>query len=209
MSFRDWLIPQDNVFFDLFEKPAAITHKAALHLCSMIEHFDDVKNMCHLMKSYEHEGDVVSHEIYQLLNKSFVTPIEPDEISRLAASMDDVLDAIDDASRKMFFYDIGVTDTYMLESAKIIIQQTEQIEKAISATRTMNQPAIVDECCIEINRLENLADDVLAVSLQELFKTTDAIKIVKMKDVYETLEATTDRCEDVANILGDIAIKHS
>ena len=161
------------------------------------------------MKSYEHEGDVVSHEIYQLLNKSFVTPIEPDEISRLAASMDDVLDAIDDASRKMFFYDIGVTDNYMLESAKIIIQQTEQIEKAIAATRAINQPEAVDECCIEINRLENLADDVLAVSLQELFKTTDAIRIVKMKDVYETLEETTDRCEDVANILGDIAIKHS
>jgi len=109
----------------------------------------------------------------------------------------------------MFFYDIGSTDKYMLESAKLIRLQAEELEKAVLGIRDLKNPKNIEDCCIEVNRLENLADDVLAVALQDLFRTNDAIRIVKLKDIYETLEATTDRCEDVANVLGDIAIKHT
>lgn len=209
MSLKDWLIPQDKHFYDLFEQQADVVKKAANHLYYMIENFDDIKNQCHKMKTYEHAGDDNTHSIYQLLNKSFITPIEPEEISRLASGLDDIIDAIDDTSRKMFFYDIGLTDKYMLESAKLIRLQAEEVEKAVLGIRDLKDPQKVSDHCIEINRLENLADDVLAVALQDLFKTNDAIRIVKFKDVYETLEFTTDRCEDVANVLGDIAIKHS
>jgi len=209
LSLKDWLIPQDKHFYDLFEQQAETLKKAANHLHYMIENFEDVKNQCHKMKTYEHNGDDITHSIYQLLNKSFITPIEPEEISRLASGMDDIIDAIDDTSRKMFFYDLGSTDRYMLESAKLIVAQADELEQAVLEIRNLKNPKKVEEHCIEINRLENLADDILAVALQELFKTTDAIRIIKMKDIYETLEDTTDRCEDVANVLADIAIKHS
>lgn len=209
MSLKDWLIPQDKHFYDLFEQQAATLKKAANHLYFMIENFDDIKNLCHKMKTYEHAGDYITHSVYQLLNKSFITPIEPEEISRLASGLDDIIDAIDDTARKMFFYDIGSTDKYMLESAKLIRLQAEEIEKAVLGIRSLKNPKMIEDCRIEVNRLENLADDVLAVALQDLFRTNDAIRIVKLKDIYETLEATTDRCEDVANVLGDIAIKHT
>ncbi|MBN2735130.1 MAG: DUF47 family protein [Methanomicrobiaceae archaeon] len=209
MSLKDWLIPQDKHFFDLFEQQAETLKKAATHLHYMTENFDDIKNQCHKMKTYEHAGDDITHSIYQLLNKSFITPIEPEEISRLASGLDDIIDSIDDTARKMFFYDIGSTDKYMLESTKLIHMQAEELEKAVLEIRNLKNPKKIEEHCIEVNRLENLADDILAIALQELFRTNDAIRIVKLKDIYETLEATTDRCEDVANVLGDIAIKHT
>ncbi|WP_348632346.1 DUF47 family protein [Methanomicrobium sp. W14] len=206
---KDWLIPQDKHFYDLFEQQAATLIKAADHLHYMIESYGDIKNQCHKMKTYEHSGDDITHSIYQLLNQSFITPIEPEEISRLASGMDDILDAIDDTSQKMFYYDIDATDKYMLESSNIICSQTRVLEKAVLGIRDLKDPKGVADLCIEINRLENLADEVLGVALQALFKTNDAIRIVKFKDIYEIMEETTDRCEDVANLLADIAIRHS
>ena len=209
MGIRELLIPQDKVFFDLFEQQAAIVKEAAYLLVDLTENFSNVKEKRHAIELLEHKGDQVTHDIYLQLNRTFITPLDPEEISRLASTLDEVLDYIDGSAEKMFYYGMGNTDSHMIELAKIIHMSTVEIEGAVKGIRSIKDPRYIEERCIEVNRLENLADDVLANAVTDLFKTTDAIQIIKLKDIYENLETATDDCEDVANVLSDIAIRHS
>ena len=209
MGIRELLIPRDTIFFDLFERQAGLLREAAWQLVDLTENFTNVKEKRHAIENLEHEGDQITHDIYEQLNRTFITPLDPEEISRLASTLDEVLDYIDGAAEKMLYYGIESTDSHMIELAKLIHMSTGEIESAIKSIRTLKDPRYVEERCIEVNRLENLADDVLAHALTDLFKTTDAIMIIKLKDIYEQLETATDNCEDVANTLSDIAIRHS
>ena len=209
MGIRELLIPQDKIFYDLFEKQAGILTEAAWLLVDLTENFVNVKEKRHAIEKLEHKGDQITHDIYKQLNSSFITPIDPEEISSLASSLDEVLDYIDGATEKMYYYNIGATDAHMIELAKLIHMSTSEIESAVKGIRSIKDPRYIEERCIEVNRLENLADDVLAHAVTDLFKTNDAITIIKLKDIYEHLETATDYCEDVANVLSDIAIRHS
>lgn len=209
MGLRELLIPQDKIFFDLFEKQAGIVKEAAWQLVALTEDFTNVKEKRHEIEKLEHKGDLLTHDIYNQLNTTFITPMDPEEISRLASSMDDVLDYIDGATEKMYYYGIESTDLHMVELAKLIHMSASEIEGAVKGIRSIKDPRYIEERCIEVNRLENLADDVLAHAVTDLFKTNDAIMIIKYKDIYEHLETATDYCEDVANVLSDIAIRHS
>jgi hypothetical protein len=209
MGIRELLIPHDTVFFDLFERQAGLLTEAARQLVALTEDFTGVEEKRHAIENLEHKGDQITHAIYEQLNRTFITPLDPDEISRLASTLDDVLDYIDGAAEKMLYYSIGSTDSYMIELAKLIHQSTIEIERAVKSIRSITDSRYTEERCIEVNRLENLADDVLAHAVTELFRTTDAIAIIKLKDIYEHLEIATDNCEDVANVLSDIAIHHS
>ena len=209
MGLRELLIPHDKIYFDLFEKQAGVMKEAAWQLVALTEDFTNVKDKRHEIEKLEHKGDQITHDIYKQLNSSFITPIDPEEISALASSLDEVLDYIDGATEKMYYYNIGATDAHMIELAKLIHMSTSEIESAVKGIRSIKDPRYIEERCIEVNRLENLADDVLAHAVTDLFKTNDAITIIKLKDIYEHLETATDYCEDVANVLSDIAIRHS
>jgi len=209
MGLRELLIPHDKIFFDLFEKQAGIVKEAAWQLVALTEDFTNVKEKRHEIEKLEHKGDQITHDIYDQLNRTFITPLDPEEISRLASALDEVLDYIDGATEKMYYYNIGATDAHMIELAKLIHMSTSEIESAVKSIRSIKDPRYIEERCIEVNRLENLADDVLAHAVTDLFKTNDAITIIKFKDIYEHLETATDYCEDVANVLSDIAIRHS
>jgi uncharacterized protein len=209
MGLRELLIPQDKIFFDLFEQQAGIVNEAALKLVILTEDFTNVKEKRQGIEALEHQGDQVTHNIYEQLNRTFITPLEPEEISRLASTLDEVLDYIDGATEKMFYYGIDETDAHMVELAKLIHMQTAELESAVKGIRKIKSPKYIEERCIEVNRLENLADDVLAHAVTDLFRTQHAITIIKLKDIYEHLETATDYCEDVANVLSDIAIRHS
>ena len=209
MGIRELLLPHDTVFYDLFEKQAGIVTEAAWLLLDLTENFTSVKEKRHAIEKLEHKGDQVTHDIYQQLNRTFITPLEPEEISGLASTLDEVLDYIDGAAEKMLYYNMESADSRMIELAKLIHRSTKEIESAVKSIRTLKDSRYIEERCIEVNRLENIADDVLAQALTELFKTTDAITIIKLKDVYEQLETATDNCEHVANMLSDIAIRHS
>ncbi|MCX6688375.1 MAG: DUF47 family protein [Methanoregula sp.] len=209
MGLRELLIPQDKVFFDLFEQQAATVKEAAYQLVALTENFTNVRDKRHAIEQLEHKGDKITHDIYQQLNRTFITPLDPEEISRLASNLDEVLDNIDGSAEKMFYYGVENPDSHMIELAKLIHMSTIEIEGAVKGIRSIKDPRYVEERCIEVNRLENLADDVLANAVTDLFKTTDAIAIIKLKDIYEQLETATDNCEDVANVLSDIAIRHS
>ncbi len=209
MGLRELLIPHDKIYFDLFEKQAGVMKEAAWQLVALTEDFTNVKEKRHEIEKLEHKGDQITHDIYKQLNTSFITPLDPEEISLLASTLDEVLDYIDGATEKMYYYNIGATDAHMIELAKIIHMSTTEIESAVKGIRSIKDPRYIEERCIEVNRLENLADDVLAHAVTDLFKTNDAITIIKLKDIYEHLETATDYCEDVANVLSDIAIRHS
>jgi predicted phosphate transport protein (TIGR00153 family) len=209
MGIRELLLPHDTVFFDLFERQAGLLTEAAWQLVDLTENFTNVKEKRHAIENLEHEGDQITHDIYEQLNSTFITPLDPEEISRLASTLDEVLDYIDGSAEKMLYYSIESTDSPMIELAKLIHMSTSEIESAVKSIRSIKDPHYIEERCIEVNRLENLADDVLAHAVTDLFKTTDAVTIIKLKDIYEHLEIATDNCEDVANTLSDIAIRHS
>jgi uncharacterized protein Yka (UPF0111/DUF47 family) len=209
MSIREWVVPQDREFFVLFEEMADTVRLSADFLVLLMEDYSDLKNKCHRMKQFEHQGDVITHNIYEHLNRTFITPLEPEEISALASALDDVLDYIEGTTAQMHSYGIPNTDAPMREFSKIIQLSAIELQGAVRGISTLKDPKRIEEHCIEINRLENLADEVLAHAIRDLFQTEDAIRIIKLKDVYENLEAATDKCEDAANVLSDIVIRHT
>jgi hypothetical protein len=209
MGLRELLIPQDKIFFEMFERQAATVREAAYQLVTLSEDFTNVREKRHAIELLEHQGDQITHSIYEQLNRTFITPLDPEEISKLASALDDVMDNIDSSAEKMYYYGIDNTDAHMVELSKLIHLSAVEIEGAVKGIRSIKDPRYIEERCIEVNRLENLADDVLAHAVTDLFKTSDAIAIIKLKDIYENLETATDYCEDVANVLSDIAIRHS
>ncbi|MDD4253812.1 MAG: DUF47 family protein [Methanofollis sp.] len=209
MGLKEWIVPQDKAFFDLFEKLADTVNDGALLLNALVNNYVDVQNKCHKMKQIEHQGDEIAHQVYEQLNLTFITPLEPEEISRLATALDDILDYIDGTTQQMYGYGVTEADDVMKELARLILLSTQEVQTAVRLIRKMDDPRTVETHCIEINRLENLADVVLGNAIKDLFATNDAITIIKLKDIYENLEVATDKCEDVANVLSDIAIRHS
>lgn len=209
MGIKEWLIPQDKVFFDLFEKLARVVVESAEHLEMMVNGEERSDETHKKIKGLEREGDVIMHEIYEILNRTFITPLDPLEISRLATALDDILDYIDDSAEKLEIYGITEYDSAMKNFAQLIRLSVVQLECGIRSIRSIKDTSTIETCGIEVNRLENLADDLLSRTLQQLFSTTDAVTIIKLKDIYECLEIATDKCEDVVNVLSDIGIRHS
>jgi uncharacterized protein Yka (UPF0111/DUF47 family) len=209
MGLREWIIPQDRIFFDLFESLSSVVVRASEELVALVENYQDVKLVAQRIKGIEHEGDEIAHRIFEQLNTTFITPLDSQEISRLASALDDILDYIDGSTRRMHNYGLTETDAHMIELAKLIRLSATELAEAVKQIRTIKDPRRIEERCIEVNRLENIADDVLAHAITDLFKTDDAINIIKLKDIYDYLEIATDKCEDAANVLSDIAIRHS
>jgi hypothetical protein len=205
----DWMVPKDKVYFDLFEQMVDTLQEASNLLVTITEDYNDIKNRIHKMEQLEHSGDEITHRIFEHLNRSFITPLEPEEIIRLTSALDDILDYIEGTTLTMQNYQITEADAPMKELAKLVQLCTGEIRQAVGTIRTLKDPGFIEQRCIEINRLENLADDVLAHAITDLFKSEDAITIIKYKDIYQMLEMATDKCEDAANVLSDIAIRHS
>ncbi len=205
----EWLVPQDRIFFDLFEDLGTACTQAAELLVAITDDYTDIKNRAHKMEQLEHRGDEISHRIFEQLNRTFITPLEPEEINRLTTALDDILDYIEGTTLMMMNYGITDTDAAMKELAQLVFLSVNEITLAVKAIRKIKDPSYIEEKCIEVNRLENLADDVTAHAIIELFKGADAVTIIKLKDIYQNLESATDKCEDAANVLSDIAIRHS
>ena len=209
MAIRQWFIPPDREFFDLLEQQAAIVTEAGHHLVDLTKDFTRVKEKRKAIEQLEHKGDDLTHAIFERLNQSQHPPLAPTEISLLTSSLDEVLDYIDGSVEKMVYYGIESSDTYIIELAKVIHLSAVEIEGAVKGIRSIENPNFIRDRCIEINRLENLADDILAEAITNLFRQKDPMTVIKLKDIYEWLEIATDECEDVADVLSDIAFHHS
>jgi predicted phosphate transport protein (TIGR00153 family) len=200
------LIPREEKFYDDFKAMADELRRGARLLEAMFAVDPPLADKAHEIKEVEHKCDFLTHEIIQRLNKTFVTPIDREDIHELAKTLDDVMDAIDNAASLVPLYKIDKVRPGARELTRIIIQQCDEIRVAVEA---LEQRKGVLERAIEINRLENEADRIHMNAISQLFdEETNPIVVLKWKELYDLLEEATDACEDVANLLENVVVKH-
>jgi predicted phosphate transport protein (TIGR00153 family) len=200
------LIPREVRFFDLFEQQSQHIIRGAQLLQELVHNFSDARAKAHAIKEVEHQGDQITHEVVKRLNTTFITPLDREDIHDLATRLDDVLDFIEAAAERLVVYRIKEPTSASRAMAEVIVQQTHAMDRAIKCLRTMD-PGF-HEHAVEVNRLENSADHLLRDSLAALFEEqADPIEVIKWKEIYETMETVTDRCEDVANVIEGIILK--
>ena len=203
-------IPREEKFFDLFQASAENMVKAANSLKEMVDSWEHVEGKVAEITELEHKGDTITHEIMSRLNRTFVTPFDREDIVQLAHVLDDVTDFIHSAADAMLLYKVERPGERAKELADIILQATEEIEKVLPQLKKRIILSSVLKRCVEINRLENLADRVYRSAIAELFDdSTDMAHIIKWREIYAHMESATDRCEDVADVLEGVAIKHA
>ena len=205
MAFR--LIPREEKFFDLFEQQAANIVVAAGVLEELVLDYPDAKAKVQRIRDLEHAGDTLTHELVKRLNTTFITPIDREDIYALASRLDDVLDLIDAVADRLLLYRISEPTQGSVDMAKIIVKTAEETDRAVHCLRTLSP--FYHKHCVEVNRLENEADRRLRDLLAALFDCTDPIEIIKWKELYETMEEVTDRCEDVVNVIEEITLKNA
>lgn len=203
-------IPKEHKFFELFEESAQNTEKAARALKEMMDDWQFIDSRVAEITEMEHQGDTITHQVISLLHRTFVTPFDREDIALLAHTMDDVLDFIHSAADAMFIYKIKNPTERAKQLADIIVQGTVEVEQAVRGLRRRKELKRIMEGCVEINRLENAADRVYRAAIAELFDNTEDIaEVIKWREIYAHMESATDRCEDVANVLEGVALKHA
>ena len=205
MAFR--FMPREESFFQLFEKSSSNLTEAARLLVQTMEQFDRVEENARRMKQLEHEGDQIMHEIMARLHRTFITPLDREDIHELAAAMDDVLDFMEEATERLVIYKVGAATPPAKELAAVIAGQVEEIHRLLPRLRRVRQDEIMKHC-IEINRLENDGDRLLREGVAELFENqAPPLEVMKWKEIYELLERATDKAEDVAVVVEGIVLK--
>jgi predicted phosphate transport protein (TIGR00153 family) len=206
MAFSFSLFPRDPQFFDLFEKMTHEIREAAIMLEALLEHDPPDMGKVDLIKDAEHRCDALTHDAIQRLHRTFVTPFDREDLYAMAASLDNVMDAIDQAAILVRLYQITSVRPGARELAHVVMSSTERVHTALVAlaNKKPTQPHAV-----EINRLENEADHIYQEAVRKLFEVErDPIVIIKWKDLFDVLEQVTDACEDVANVIESIVVKH-
>ncbi|HMK48979.1 MAG TPA: DUF47 family protein [Thermodesulfovibrionales bacterium] len=203
------LFPKEIDFFEVFDKVAAnITHAATL-LVAVMEHFTNLDSWAREVHELEQDGDVLTHDIIKKLNKTFVTPIDREDLYALASTLDDILDLIWAVTDRLTVFKLQESTNHAIAMSKELLTTTELVHKTIIKLREKNY-SHVQEYCIEINRLENRIDRAFRDALGHLFdEIKDPILVIKWKEIYEHLEDASDKCEDVANIIEAIVLKNA
>jgi predicted phosphate transport protein (TIGR00153 family) len=198
-------------FYDLFEQETSNLVVAAEKLVDLFNNYENVEAKAKELKDLEHRGDVITHQIIARVHRTFVTPIDREDITLLAHSLDDVMDFIEAAGRTANLYHIAQPTERARELARIVVKMARKLNEVIPQLRHRDKFKWILEQCVEINTLENEADDVQHAALAELFEAcrTDACEVIKWREIYEHLENATDRGEDVANVLEGVVLKYA
>ena len=205
-----WFMPQDEDFFELFERAAGNAHEGAGLFIEFLQSFDGLEQRAKRIKDIEHNGDKITHEVIDRLNRTFITPIDREDIHELACRIDDIIDLIDTCVNRMVIYKVRSSTPEALGLARCLHHATGLIVEAVDLLRDMKNGKRINEKCIAIQTQENEADRIMQTALESLFANShDPIEIIKWKDLYEEIESATDRCEDVANVLDSIVLKHA
>ena len=206
MGFRFSLVPREEQFFVLFRSTAAEIHAAAEHLEAMFAAEVPDARKIDIIRDAEHRCDTLTHDTIQRLHRTFITPFDREDLYLLATTLDTVMDAIDHAASLVRNYGITTVPPAARELTHTIAQSTERLKATMEAFANQ-QP--VQPHAVEINRLENEADRIYQQAIQGLFATvTDPIALIKEKDLLDVLEQVTDCCEDVANVVEGVVVKH-
>jgi len=202
------LIPKDEKFFVMFKEMTTTIIEGAQLLKDLMDNFSDPGLSQQRIKDIEHKADQLTHDIIKKLNKSFVTPLDREDIYALSAALDDILDLIDASAQRIVMYNVEKPTQEAKELAFLILKSCQAIDKAVALLGGKLEP--ISEYCMEVNSLENEADRVCREAISRLFdEEKDPIRLIKWKEIYETLERATDKCEDAANILESVVVKNA
>jgi predicted phosphate transport protein (TIGR00153 family) len=209
MGFKEWIIPQDRVFYDLLETLGKHAKEITAEFRFLLTHWSNLEIQRQKVKAIEHAADETMHEVFERLNRTFITPFDREDIARLAHALDEVIDAVYAATTRLVLFDIPEPTPEMMQFADILDQQVNELAEGLgSLRRPQTMAKHILPHTVEMHKLENDADRLLYRITAELFKGKDAVHIMKYKELYEYLEYATDSCEDVADVLRDIVRKH-
>ena len=202
--------PKGDKFFDLFEEGTANLVKTARLFQELVEKWESVEEKVREIADLEHEGDDIIHRIMANLHSTFFTPLDREDIALLANRLDDVVDFIHTAAEYMLIYRVGRPAESAVQLANVILEAACEVERAMSSLSCRAKLSNVLPNCVELNRLENEADRIMRGALGEMFENhADILDIFRWREIYEYMESATDRCEDVADIIEGVALKHA
>jgi predicted phosphate transport protein (TIGR00153 family) len=208
-SFLSWVRSKDKEIIGVLEEQAANLVKATSYLVEFMSSYKiEGESRYNIIKDLEHEGDKITHKLFTILDKTFVTPLDPEDISGLTSAIDEVLDATEGVANRFVLYMISEPTPHMLELAKVLLSASQEVQLLITRIRNLKSANDLIEHSQNIISYEHQADTIYRTAIAELFKTNNPIEIIKLKEIYETLEGALDRCADVADVVEDIALKY-
>ena len=205
-----YFIPQDRLFFPLFDKAAANLQEGGKAIYKLVttEKPEDRVKWFREIERIEHVGDEITHVIFKELSKNFITPYDREDIHRLISAIDDVLDYIHGSSKRIELYKLTVISNEIVKLSELIQTGTEELRRAVFELKNMRKMRDITDSLVRINSIENHADDIFDNAVAKLFDNeTDAIQIIKNKEILSALETATDKCEDAANVIESIIVK--
>jgi len=203
------LIPRDEKFYDLFEELACKIEEGGKMFSDILDNYEHSEAKIAKLKEIEHEADIITHRTYEKMHRTFLTPLDREDIYNLVNKMDSVLDMIEAAAVRMQLYKIKKPADEIKELARILNLAIGKIKKIVHALRDKRRGQEILEDCVEINTLENEGDIVLRMTMARLFeREKDPIELIKWKEIFERIEESIDVCEDVSNIIEGIVLKH-
>lgn len=204
------LMPHEGRFFDHFKELAELIVQGSRELQALMATFDDVERRRFNIETIEKRGDKVTHATVELLHRTFITPLDRDDIHQLITNMDDILDLIEDSAQSISMYDLHTVTPDAAQLANICVGCAEKVAQAVSLLPNMQNARQILEVCAEIDKLESEADHLMRTAMAKLFRDEpDVRQLIKLRTVYELLEEMTDRCEDVANIIEGIVLENA
>ena len=207
-GWLSWVRANDKTITDMLESQGANLVKATSSLFELVINFNMVAERNSKIKDLEHEGDEIAHKLFTILAQTFVTPLDREDISRLASAIDEVLNYTDGTADRFVLFKIREPTPYMLELSKILLSASQEIYLLMTQIRKLKNANELVDRCRDIKRYEHEGDKIYRTAIAELFETDNAIEIIKLKEIYETLEGSLDRCQEVADIVEDIALKY-
>ena len=203
-------MPQEGQFFELFNQHAQFIVDGTRELAVLMSKFDDLERRAYSIETIEKKADKVTHQTVELLHKTFITPIDREDIHKLITTMDDILDLTEDVAHSIFLYDIKSVTPEAQKLAEICVTCGERVQATVALLPKMENSAEMLALCNEIDKLESDADHVMRSAMAKLFREEpDVRNVIKLKEIYELLESVTDKCEDVANIIEGIIVENA
>jgi uncharacterized protein len=209
-GFLSWIRSNDKEIIEVLEEQAANLVKATSYLVEFMSSYKmDGESRYEIIKDLEHKGDQITHRLFTILDKTFVTPLDPEDISKLTSAIDEVLDATEGVANRFVLFSIEAPTPYMIELSKILLSASQEVQLLITRIRSIKSARNLIDHSKNIVNYEHKADTIYRTAIAELFKiNNNPIEIIKLKEVYETLEGALDRCADVADVVEDIALKY-
>lgn len=204
------LLPREGKFFDFFNQHADLGAQAALELQALLGDLSQLDRRRRAIEKNEKLADQITHQTVQLLHRTFITPLDRDEIHHLVTGMDDILDLMEDVATCLFLYDVKAVTPDAQKLGEICVTCTVKVQEAVAKLESMDNADAILKICGDIDRLESEADFVFRSALAKLFREEpDVRQLIKLKEVYQLLESITDKCEDVANIIEGIVLENA